>query len=1232
MTGELRRHKVGRLWLALVAAVAVVALGSPLSAAPTVSNRHTRVLPVGELGRWTGFTVQTAAGRPVAEVRFGSLRNLWARRLSCQQEKDGTAVLRFTALQADPTPRFGPGSFVSVRLEPDEPFPQVRFRLELTEFDRAGWQQAFGTVPFHFLACSVPGAEVFHQRGWSLMTPVLDPYPLHGQATGYGKQIVSEWSGDWTYAPPVGAYPVATVGLWKPSEKKYVAYDFHGARLTDHSEKDVGSAYCWRLERLDRSNHRPPQPAGPESAKPPSRSASHRGPNRLTQFFTLVWPAARPYREGLRYPNVPSVVATHFRLLYSLDLPGDDDPNYFVQRFVWKHYADRLPPAPKVVDLSWLPEPYRLKNFPPQRVPRSLLHRVSGRAARWWEPGTLVFSGLTWDGDPVTLAYQRGDQAAVERLRSQIRQLLPYARHFQVEGQPCVAWQQCLEGQGKLKLFGTGVPTVRHVANWQLGLALLDVYRNQPQAERELLPYVDGLLRFTRHVLTTRNGYADVPTSPFCWSCGPITTFCLRYYFTFRDAKDEEHRRLAHDALQLAHRMLFRFLPVWASDSDPLDDLDSSFLLEPNGGVNWLGSACSNEVWVVVYALAQVYVHTGDPLVGHYLLGALERWPQLFREEYFATLREYDGAFTERLGLYDGAAQPKGTRASYGGLWGLAERLLWPVGSATVRVLCGEKAALAFNRRGVHTDLADYRFENGDLSFRLVPVSDQARQAEPFDVVVTVPYFDVRRKPVLVVRGGRAERWPEERVQRFEHRPDSLLVKGLRYGDTVALGSYKPDRPVLPCPLAKPRRSAVCDNVRLPAGFHTVSLLPYLNRRFSFDWDDPSSWAGWLPGRSTLFGVPFDLLDPVFTGGRLAVRDAEVPVRVDVAGTFLFALVGELSPDARLTVVFDDGSRRDVDLSETFPVRKGWPPCFTWHVDWAATPLEGKRVRSLEVKGLSLFAATLSTLPRDELSATLLAVSERLEQARQERRRLERVRQLRPLLERLSGPVGVLPSASGSRPQGHPLVKLVLRAGLLRHFRFLSVREASDPQQLTPRRFPLLLYLGGEAYPTAVDSALQRYLQSGGVLLVLARPGQPFPFFYDERGRPVRAARRFGLHVRHGWERPPSGVRLAFRRNEKQQVLTSVPERFPFPTEGDSRWRPIENDYGPQARYTALLTLVDQSGRRYGDAAAWVELTAGPLAGASVGYAWSGLLDQPDCADGLLVDLLRFALSRAAEK
>lgn len=178
---------------------------------------------------------------------------------------------------------------------------------------------------------------------------------------------------------------------------------------------------------------------------------------------------------------------------------------------------------------------------------------------------------------------------------------------------------------------------------------------------------------------------------------------------------------------------------------------------------------------------------------------------------------------------------------------------------------------------------------------------------------------------------------------------------------------------------------------------------------------------------------------------------------------------------------------------------------------------------------------------------------------------------------------------------------------------------------LTPQRYPLLLYCGSEHYRRTVhksgdvDDALVGYLQSGGFLMVL--PGLPWPFYYDEDGRVVNRSAQFGVTLKMGWERPPDGLEPRFV--QPRRSLQHVPGQFAFPTSGDLRWRPFVAQAGVE--YISLLQLRDASGGGLGDAVAYAE----PKTGGKVLYVCFNLLKGPH-AEGLLYDVFDFAAARIA--
>ena len=1169
-------------------------------AQPAITNGLVTVAAVGEKGAYTGFRLAKGEDE-IAVVRFGSLDNITAR----QARQEGQA-LAFTGLRAEPTPRLGKGSEVVVTLRPDDPYPEVSFRLDVRGFDREAWEGVHGEAPLHFLACALPGAEVFHQRGWPIATPVVDEYPLH-QCEGFGKQMVSFWSREWTNCPPLGAHPMPTVGLWKAAAKKYVAYDFHGARLTDNSERLVGTGYCFKH-----------QDAG--------------------EFFCLVWPYPLRYRE-LRYPEEPAVIATKFTLLHSDAIAGDDDPNLFVTEFIWQRYADLLPAAPDLNDLSWVPGDLRPSSFPTPGPAR--LYHTDGEDARWMKPGSITANGVGYFS-PVDHWFETNNEEALAQLQKDLMFLVPRAERFEVEGDQCVFWQKPVTGDGA-EMFGPGVPTLRNVQGWGMGLALLDTYRNQPDKAKPLLPYVDGVLRWTKHILYTRNGYPDVPGAQFAWGATPVATFCLRYHYTFRD--DPERQELAALALKLARSMTYRYLAIWTSDSDKFDEIDSAFFMEPNAGHMWLGSACSNEVWVVCVALAEVYVATGDPVLGYYLRGMLEKWHELYRDTVAPSIVAYrSGDQTERYGLFDECAQGKGVRGDFGGLWGGFERLCWPMGDSVARVICGEQAALAFNRDGRHTNIARYRhYGDGACSFEVVA----AGQAIPggdgsFGLMVTFPFFDLRGHEVTLRRGGLRLK-PE--VTTYAQAPDSISIAGVRHGDIVAVGRHDPDVAPKACRLQKPRRVAE-ERLLTQDGFRMVNLAYGVQTEARRDWSDVESYAGLEPGRKVIFGVPFEVPPAEPGTGLGAIRNEGVAIGEEPE--WLFCLVAPDEDRSRLVLYYEEGGHDWVPLEEAVPVLRGWPPVFGWHVDLVAFHVGGKKIGSIKPTNADLFAVTGTSKTAEELADTFAVLGKKREQMRADRATVARIKELAPMFERMSGRIALLPIPLGeARRTG--IGRLLQRAGVWEHTVAITPEQLVDPSFFGASRFWVTLYVGGEAYYQTVqqegdgDEALRRYLAEGGTLLAL--PSGPFPFYYNERDKSVVSAGSFGLPICgsgafdrldqieqarvRGWETPPEGVQLHFERAPEQEAVVSVPERFEWLGEGDPRWRPIVNVIGDTGKYTPLITLRDQTGADYGQAAAVIEYTQGDLKGGRVGYAWSTLTGSKEHGAALVGDMLRWALGLA---
>jgi hypothetical protein len=1148
-----------------------------------LSNGVLRCIPLQENNRYLGFRLQEG-NRTLADILFHAHGALYATRVTTRENQ-----LLFSGFRTDGSWEIGDDAVVSVTFTQGNLYPQVAFRIPVKRFSSAVWEATHGKEPLHLFACSILGAPIFHQRGWVIPTPVIDDHVMHGAFGSSSATIVSAWSPDWMYAPAIGAYPMPVVGLWKPDEGRYVAYEFFETRLTDHSERNLGSSYCWQSKQAK-------------------------------QFFCLTLPYSKPYNQ-LRYPQDGDLFKSRFRIIYHTSLGYEEDPNRFVNSYIWSTYRQRLASAPTMNDLLWLPKDYRLQRFPTPTLPR-LLYRTQNDPFSL--DGNLESYGVNWDS-PIDYVYAQNNQQAISGLREDLAQLAKLAQRFTVNGEECVAWRKPLEGDWRPQ-FGKNVPTLHNVNNWLIALAFLDAYRNERNAE--WLPIVDGVVRWSKYILYTRNCYPDVPAAMFAWDAAPIASFLIKYHFTFRD--DPQRQQLANLALKLAHSLVYRCLPIFASDNSPDDNIDASFFLEPNSGLPWLGSACANEIWETAVGVLLTYVHTGDPVLGHYLRGMIERFPLLFRDEMYPSVADYGTAFAERYGLYDGAEQPRGTRSTYGGLWGGLEKLIYPIAGTQVRVVCGEKAAMAFNIHGTHTDIAEYRpANNGNFILRLIGKPPAADADGRYDVLITCPLLSLRDKKVFI-NGAEAQA-----VEQFAERTDTLLIRGVREGDHIQVGEVSKQVSAANLNIIKPR--PIQESVQTP-GFETISLLEQADVVINLNWDDNRSMAGFFGGVRTIWGVPFVLMEPTLVAGKVGVRQ---PVRLAHKATMLFALVSG-GPQAQLRLSYADGSSETVSAERAVPAIQGWPPVLQWQLWMFTHPLKGE-LRAVTPQNSTLFALTLSNLSEEQLRPTLALLQQQREQYQQQQQILRRWQQVVDKLKPL-GRVAVLP-APGVSPQGHPLYQAINRTGAMELLRPLSTSELVTPSVFNPIRFPLAFYLAGEMYyqtvrePQDGDRAMLNYLRNGGTLLV--SPTQPYPFYYNERGMPVAFAPEIGMPISgrgaegredrlrgkdvRGWERPPQGVSLRFVRNPKQQIVTSLPEEFPFPSDGDLRWRPMVNIWDEEeAQYTAVLTLKDSADKEYGEGIALVEFKGGEFRGARILYVWHRLVADPEWAVNILSDVLNY--------
>ncbi|MBM3493177.1 MAG: hypothetical protein FJX72_02460 [Armatimonadetes bacterium] len=408
----------------LVLTLLVMSLGA---SAQEIANGLCRIAVVQQSGACVGFDVAARKGDawvPVAEIRWASMG-----RWTCSMVVAAGASIRFTGFAAPGTgtPDLGRDTAVTVSLGSRDPFPRVRFRLTMTGFDEARWRTQWRNLsPVYFLRCSLPSSaakeQVFYQHGLLYPGPEVDAYPITmGPMRG-------DWCDGWSYAPAMGAAPIPAVGLWSPASRLFVAYEFGEALYSDWSAKHVASSYCAGLD-------------------------DHPG-----QFFSLSWPYAENWTQ-LKLPTPPVAVESVFRIAYSTDMPSDDDPNRLVLRTMAARYADSMPPAPRMNDVSWLRQGLEgsqvrflhdlglATQHPTTNVAPILLVPYERCEKVFFDPGAVQLIAHQ-TGKACRYAWSVGDTAGLAELKRQVEMLIPEAVEERYGEDVCYVWRHPLHGQG----------------------------------------------------------------------------------------------------------------------------------------------------------------------------------------------------------------------------------------------------------------------------------------------------------------------------------------------------------------------------------------------------------------------------------------------------------------------------------------------------------------------------------------------------------------------------------------------------------------------------------------------------------------------------------------------------------------------------------------------------------------------------------------------------------------
>ena len=1125
-----------------------------------ISNSVITVRSVKHANGFTGFDLLTN-GDTAAIVRLSSPRVQFLAK-ECQVTPSGDALVfsgLFSAREGSGL-KLGIEDSVTVRLRAGDPYPAIAFDLNIVSFDPAQWKSTVGQEPFHFLALYLADAEAWHQRGWLNATPLADRFPLLlDRHAGTPEISAFPYNRNWSYTPPLGANPLPVIGLWAPRAGHYVGLEFQTTRLEDNSEKDIATGYRWE--------------------EPDDNQAADAG-----QCVALVDPSGGQGYQQLVFPTPGTKLKSHGTLLWSHSLPATDDPNRFLWSFLWERTRDRLPRVPSAPDVAWIPGGLRRADFEGPAPGRL----IGGVEPPFQVAGSKVLSGWGWHNESPTAAPAR--QANTNRLaelEKDARELLRYAKKFQIDGDDCVFWEKPLTGAWTPEWGGKPATTLHNANGFAAGRLFLGLYRDAARAE--YLPIADGVLNWARHMAWTRNEFADVPSSPFAIGGTLSASFCLDYYMTFKESPDARRRERAAGALNLARALTYRYLVMWPSDNNRADNLDPSFLWEPNSGRDWTGAACANEVFWNLDTLAQTAVHTGDPVLLWALQGSLDRWHQLYQDVRKDSLADYHpGDMTEGYGLYAGNIYGLGARAPYG----FASPLVMtePVGNSAIRVLAGEKAALAFRKGAEAMEIADYRYNApGNLAFTV-------HGARPnFDLSLTVPYVDLSQKTVALTRAGkRIELKPGEGYLRPGQALWSLYLKHLEANDRVLVGSVDETTSVLPAapPLAQgaspiqpnPQPRALLEE----AGYTPVPLPG--DQEPNRSWKDLDSWAGLPAGRFWAYGVPFELA----AAGNLAAVTKTARFAQTLRGVDSVYLLYNAGEGPSPALVYSDGTihASAAPLLEALAWR-AWPPIYSQRLLIARIPLKAEEEAvGVEPSGRTVWG--VSTLKSSPLPQDLAALEKGAADWKRISRQEASLKALKPAIAAMpAGLVAILPPAPGGEAWGN-----FQRSGFVKRAVTLNGTQLVDTNVFNARRMPVAVYLDGEDYvhtvATAGDgaAALERYLKEGGTLVLL--PSQPWPLFYaDGPGfhRPEAITDKLGLPLQTANETNASDS-LVVRMAEQTLVKTSR-ARFPFPA-GDSRLRTIDRKRLPAgAKYTPIASVADAAGKNYGDAAGLIELAGG---------------------------------------
>lgn len=624
----------------------------------------------------------------------------------CSKPKGGENVL-------------GDESFIHVFLSDNRRFPEISFCLdiqsvaepEIHRLEVDATRKFEFTEPYSLFRTYVPKSSIIYEGGFLLPLPHENAYVTSKQNLPDLPYPVPWWWGAWAPAIRMNSTPMPCYGLWAPSSGVLVAYDSAEARGIDYSGYDLA---LWA-----------------EAGNPEESS------------FSIIYPGAysdpkdtkvHPTVSGERTRSgVPVCLSSSFKLVYWTDIKEGRTPNEVIVKYLVESYGDYLTIGSSGIDVGWLP-PLTEKT---SSETLWLLEHEFGDG----DYNPLLSEDLRQPNaanlrlDTLVLAASKPHSVVTQAFSYMSRQHMRTVETFYVNGEMCAAWtvrQHPDEPESATRHSGQD--------NWVRGFWLL--YDYIFNGNEEILPVLDGLVRWAKHMNYDFGGIHMDPASHFVFKAGVGAEFLLTYYHTFKN--DPERGDLADEALQLARMAVYSGLFIYLDDPDPYDRRSPQGMIQPINTPNWFGTVSLAETGFVWPSVIQVYVETGDPIL-EYLINL--HW----NKAYIGLTDRLDTTAIENL--WGGAANRYW--GAKGGVWDgtygpLAGRVYaQPVGSAIVRVVMGQSSAIAFGIGTRSAVVTEYGFsEPGNFAVRL-EVGDYDKN-QVFDGIFTAPQRSLAGLPVRI--------------------------------------------------------------------------------------------------------------------------------------------------------------------------------------------------------------------------------------------------------------------------------------------------------------------------------------------------------------------------------------------------------------------------------------------------------------------------------------------------